>query len=267
MLLDGFSIILNNFPITILVDKKLLNFRILLICFSGVIMVLQGLTGIKYGNICNPNAASKHLSYTKRYFIFFAILFIIKITLDIIIITNIGRCLEQQLNDAPSLVAHHNRYNNKPHIILLYKNGTILFDERPKNSIVYIDLYKFKQDVRDYKDFDNPKRDHEIKKNSHLPKHNKPSKKKFEDSNTSRVNFFHYLYFYPKEDTLLIRIDRLQGHVTWILLEIYIFLIIIYSFGILAGTWYMIKLNIKFKKICEKISQANIINQLQSNSN
>eukprot|EP00826_Nyctotherus_ovalis_P064636 TRINITY_DN9486_c0_g2_i3.p1 TRINITY_DN9486_c0_g2~~TRINITY_DN9486_c0_g2_i3.p1 ORF type:complete len:281 (+),score=41.28 TRINITY_DN9486_c0_g2_i3:402-1244(+) len=85
--------------------------------------------GIKGCNKHNANKARKYVSRGKKFVIVFAVAYVAMWMIRMGLEYDLGRKLETNIDKAPLLAAMHNKVKKRPHLVLLYENGTVLFGE------------------------------------------------------------------------------------------------------------------------------------------
>eukprot|EP00826_Nyctotherus_ovalis_P056942 TRINITY_DN7771_c0_g1_i8.p1 TRINITY_DN7771_c0_g1~~TRINITY_DN7771_c0_g1_i8.p1 ORF type:complete len:191 (-),score=41.34 TRINITY_DN7771_c0_g1_i8:115-687(-) len=118
-------------PFDLRLNDGMLCASLLITTLVGMALVYQGSTGIRACDNPTLHLAKRHASRAKRALMVFAVLFLVKIFVDIGFIADFGDSIESQMDKVPKLVEEHNRVKNDPHIVLLYRNGTTLFEDKP----------------------------------------------------------------------------------------------------------------------------------------
>ncbi len=126
---------LRQLPIKLDINETLLGAALLVSCLVGVGLVLQGITGIRGCNQHTAAKARRHLSRARKCLKFFVILYLIKVFVEVGLISDIGDSLEDQLDNAVGLIEEHNRLYDDPHIVLLYANGTNMFARKTTSCL------------------------------------------------------------------------------------------------------------------------------------
>jgi hypothetical protein len=220
----------------------MLGVTILISSLIGLGLVLQGATGIRGCDNPNLRQAKKHISRTKKCFIFFGVIYVIKVFVDIGLVADIGESLEMQMHKVPKLVEEHNKYNNNPHIVLVYKNGTTLFAEN-NQALHNFDKYskppskeKFGRGEFKYEQghWDNPRNPH-------------------------RGDYYKYeigevVYFDSRTNTLTILIDKIQGHVKEIIIGIYLAVTVLNVLVFVAICGCIMCCNVKYKRYSDEVA-------------
>lgn len=99
-------------------------------CLIGAGLIFQGASGIKGCGHNTIKKAKSHASRGKKCLALFGVLYLIKTFIDVSIIAELGENIEMKLDIAPELAEEHNKVNNNPHVVLMYQNGTVLFNEK-----------------------------------------------------------------------------------------------------------------------------------------
>ena len=123
----GIRRVLRDLPIKLDINEGALNISLIISALIGFGLLAQGVTGIRNCNNNTLGKAQRHLARGRKCLFFFFALYIIKIMVDIQLVSDIGDSLENHVDKLSILVQHHNEFNNQPHMAILYSNGTALF--------------------------------------------------------------------------------------------------------------------------------------------
>ncbi len=124
------SDLLHHLPIKLDVSENLLCAEALVSTLIGIGLLAQGISGLKSYNHHSVSRAERHLLRAKRCLAFFALVYLIKIVVDVELTSSIGNAFEDELDKLAPIVGEHNRLKNTMHITILYENGTALFANR-----------------------------------------------------------------------------------------------------------------------------------------
>lgn len=110
-------------------NTTLIGISLSLSCLLGILLILHGMGGIKGCNKHNANKARKYTSRGKKFAIVFVVAYIAMWATRMGLEYDLGQALEKNIDKAPSLAEMHNKVKKRPHVVLLYENGTVLFGE------------------------------------------------------------------------------------------------------------------------------------------
>lgn len=332
----GFKHMIEELPIKLELNETALYASLLISCLLGFGLMLQGATGIKGCNNHTAIRAKRHLSRARKCLIFFTILYVAKIFVDVGLVSDIGESLEDQLDRVNEIIGEHNKYMDDPHIIVRYNNGTTLFApdntkclpngqaffgmpvvdpiippipnidpeinimqpyheprqntninpeiniEKPyyeprnvENSTTIAEpaitdvnneteraLWK-KHDSGDFFDFeseDSEDREH------HESRHERKKREKRERKERKRRDKMRHdydtpdfdmpIYFCPQENTLVLQIDMIRGHISEMMIGVYAIATIINLIGLLVICGCIMCCNRRYKEACDQMQNV-----------
>jgi len=161
---------------------------------------------------------------------------------DIGLIVELGESLEMQMHKVPKLVEMHNTYNNNPHIVLIYENGTSLFakdDQTPQDFFDYLKPPPSKENLA------GPQYPYEPKYWQKQKKSHKESYYKYEIGEV--------IHFDSRTNTLTILIDRIQGHIKEIIITIYMVATVLNVLVFMGICGCIMCCNTRYRMYCDEV--------------
>lgn len=240
---------------------------ILISSLFGLGLILQGATGVKSCDNPTLRQSKKHISRAKKCFVFFAVIYVIKVFVDIGLVADVGDSLEAQMHKVPKLVDEHNKRSNDPHIVLLYKNGTKLFNEKEQalaNSLQNQD-FPCPKELKGL-----PDRSKARTRNMHWkgPPRGKNHRGPHKKGSYLKYHIGDIIHFDSRTNILTIKIDKIQGHIRKIAITLYLCAVAVQVLLFVAICGCIMCCNSRYKRSCDEVvMQVNNQNPVQNDSN
>lgn len=266
--------VMAELPFDLKVNDGMLSASLLVATLVGMALIYQGSTGVRTCDNPTLHLAKRHASRAKRALMVFAVLFLVKIFVDIGFIADFSDSIESQMDKVPKLVEEHNKGSNDPHIVLLYRNGTALFEDKPllqplnhpefpcskgANAKLPEDCIKYEKLKEENVNLEKRER-HGMHKQGRRHDwqgpHKRHQKPPMRHRSYYRYNIGKIIDYDSETNVLKIKIDKLQGHVKEIIIGFYCFAAVVEVLLLAAMCACILRCNSKYRQSCEKYVKA-----------